>query len=240
MRPNNQPLPSGPESGHGRGMRWFFYWWRVLVRSWTDAWVMIVGRSIWAILRSALFLGISGAGLLVLRRPLSQMPIPWSASASVTDVVVWLVAGMLSISAVFSALFVFLSIFVTPYQLWKAERDTVTALEAAGPYDPAYVRDAKSFELWEAACLIGGVPFQNPVPAGDAFLALEQIQRAVRAGTLKAIISKAQRQRLEIDRAVAEVSGSEPPRLDDHTKMTRAEFVDYLKRIGRVVPGLDT
>ncbi len=100
----------------------------------------------------------------------------------------------------------------------------------------------KTFELWEAACLIGGQHLQRPPPPGPAFLAMERMRRAFEAGELMLILPNGEREFLRSVRQVQRMSLTklDPPlrELDDRTKISRDELVSYVRKLGIAVPGL--
>lgn len=108
--------------------------------------------------------------------------------------------------------------------------------------DDRKVREQRSFELWEAACLIGGQPFQRPPPPGEAFLAMERMRRAFDAGELMLMLPKGEREFLRAARKIQRMSLTklDPPlrELDDRTKISRDELVSYVRKLGISVPGL--
>jgi len=152
----------------------------------------------------------------------------------VVETIITISIGLFVVVGLFASLLTVEALFITPYVLWRE------AKEAERRPPAHHLGTATEFELWEAACIIAGVPFQRPVAPGAPFMALEQLRRAFGRRELKLVLTPQQNELIKQSRA-AELMGvaTAPYPLDDRVKITRETLVSYLDRTDQTVDGLN-
>ncbi|GEM_PF-3661175 len=98
------------------------YWWLVVTRAWSRAWAVTIQSSWKALLRDALLTGAAVYALHLLTGALERLHYLPQNDTSVPDIIVWAVIFAISVVALFGALFVIETLFITPYILWKEAR----------------------------------------------------------------------------------------------------------------------
>jgi hypothetical protein len=109
-------------------MRDYLLYWRLIMsRAWARSWGAVIERSFWAILRDALFLGVAAYAVFALKGIIAKLHSPVDVRASEWETGLWVVAGLISVAAVFAAYFLIEALFVTPYLVWREQRAAIAA-----------------------------------------------------------------------------------------------------------------
>lgn len=142
----------------------------------------------------------------------------------------YVIAGIIGV--VGGAIFAFIwNLACAPY---RNERDKRLALEAKiGAVDDKEISRLKrqdSFFLWEAACLLAGVPPRYPVAPGGGSVYLEKLKLEFLNDRLSLVDND---QRLEHIRTMYRASKLMPnlerPSIDDNINITKTELIRYAR-----------